>query len=435
MKRFFSSFPMFSKFRRDRRGNILILSALMSTVLVYSVGVAVDYMRAVHVRTIMQANADAAALAGAAAYFDSDQQTTAEGVAANYLSKSQMPSEIQSYSSLTSATYCATSDKVTPCGNVVAAGNQMTVSIQSNLPTTFMAVIEPTMQITVTAVALNPFVNAKVDFENWHSDAYDGNYIYWYVINDKTTIPYFDPSKMLNGSQLYDSFKVGNTTFNLGCTNITAKLPNDLIQGNLRPDGTTEDHNCDSSASLTSTARVGFLLFNQTGGRIGYGSNQYGGGSQGSTHSMYTQASDPQVTNSPGNDNGDYNTTQTNSDGTTSTHDNGGYSTGYGGQGSHTGVVCTISCSSPQNCSLQIDTTTSTEITNQTVPSSVQTNHCYGTTEPTYANESCSQLGSQALFYSFNDMGGGTDDFDYNDAQFAFYCGASGTNLQVRLTN
>ena len=440
MIRFFSSNPIFGKFRRDRRGNVLILTALMSTVLVYSVGVAVDYMRAVHVRTIMQANADAAALAGAAAFFDSDQQTTAESVAANYLSNSQMPSEIQSYSSLTSATYCQTTTKVTPCGNVVSNGNQMTVSIQTNLPTTFMAVVEPTMPITVTAVALNPFVSAKVDFENWHSNASDANYIFWYVINDNKTIPYMDPSKMMNGSTLYANFTVGDTTFNTGCTNVGSQLPAQLKAGYVRPDGSIVQHDCDGKAQITATGRVGFLLYNVTGGAQGsYGNNQYGG-IPNSGHGFYSQASDPQVTNSPANMNGDYNVTETDINPVTHVktithHDNGGYGSGYGGQGAHSGVVCTISCGTPQNCSMQIETTTADQITNLQVPNTVLTDHCFGTTQPTYANEDCSQLGTQPVFYSFNDMGGPTDDYDYNDAQFAFYCGATGTNLQVHLTN
>jgi len=432
MIRFFPASPLWTGFRRNRRGNILILTALMSTVLVYSVGVAVDYMRAVHVRTIMQANTDAAALAGASAYFDSDQRSAAEAVASNYLTNAQMPSELQSYAPITAPSYCQTSGKVTPCGNVVAAGDQMTVSIQTDIQTTFLALIQPTMRITVTSVALNPFVTANVDFENWHSSAWDANYIYWYVINDKTTIPYFDASTMFNGSTLKTSTTVGDTTFNLGCTDVTSQLPSALTTP-------TVAHNCDSTAQLTSTARVGFLLYNVTGGSVGtYGSNQYGGGPL-STHTFYSQASDPQVTSSPGNPNGDYNTTKTvtNADGSkTITHyDNGGYSSGYGGQGAHSGVVCPISCSTPQNCSLQVVTTTAAEITSQTVPASVQTDHCYGTTQSPYVNQSCSQLGSQAVFYSWNDLGGSTDDYDYNDAQYAFTFGSTCANLQVRLTN
>ena len=52
---------------------------------------------------------------------------------------------------------------------------------------------------------------------------------------------------------------------------------------------------------------------------------------------------------------------------------------------------------------------------------------CFPYTKPmTNAQVSCSQIAGQTIAFFWNDMGGATDDLDYNDAQYKFSCSSSG---------
>ena len=61
---------------------------------------------------------------------------------------------------------------------------------------------------------------------------------------------------------------------------------------------------------------------------------------------------------------------------------------------------------------------------NTTPPASSQ---CF-TTLPSYAYPSCAQLNGQYANYYWNDMGGTTDDKDYNDAEISAKCSAGSGN-------
>src|SRR5512135_2428611 len=87
---------LLGRFRRGRRGNVLIMTALMASVLIYAVGVAVDYMDAVNFRTTLQSTVDAAALAGATAYTSCTtsgpgSSTTAQTIATNVFNGTALP--------------------------------------------------------------------------------------------------------------------------------------------------------------------------------------------------------------------------------------------------------------------------------------------------------------------------------------------------------
>jgi hypothetical protein len=75
-----------------------------------------------------------------------------------------------------------------------------------------------------------------------------------------------------------------------------------------------------------------------------------------------------------------------------------------------------------QNCNLYVQVSSS-PVTGTTAPSS---GSCFSSL-PQYASPSCSQLNGQYANFYWNDMGGVTDDKDYNDAEISISCsGISG---------
>ena len=137
------------------------------------------------------------------------------------------------------------------------------------------------------------------------------------------------------------------------------------------------------SFQISASKQIGFVLKNVTGGQCGYGTNGYGG-KQGSTHYFYSQYNPPSQIAYP---------------------------------------------TTTKNCALQV----------LSVPSSGKlptpaTGSCY-TAAFVGAAPSCSQLSGQSFEYAWNDMGGTSDDYDYNDAVYSFSCSATdSTNAVVFLT-
>ncbi|MGC8469843.1 MAG: pilus assembly protein TadG-related protein [Acetobacteraceae bacterium] len=139
------------------------------------------------------------------------------------------------------------------------------------------------------------------------------------------------------------------------------------------------------SVTLTASQKIGFALQNVTSTRYqgdNYGCNQYGA-CYGSTQWFYSELNPPS-------------------------------------QDAYPGIT--------NNRSLQVYT----QAPGQAVP-----NEVIGATFTTpfaYATPTCSQLGTQTAWFYWNDMGGGTDDLDYNDMEYSFSCaspsggsGGSGT--------
>ena len=130
------------------------------------------------------------------------------------------------------------------------------------------------------------------------------------------------------------------------------------------------------SFTVRSGQRLGFVLVNVTGGLQAYpnnGTNQYGG-ANGSTHTFYSQLSPPSQVAYP--------------------------------------LVT-------QNCTIQ----TAVLVTGSPLPAAPK--GCISTL-PQYATPTCAQIGSQQIRYFWNDMGGITDDADFNDAEYTFTCAGAG---------
>ncbi len=138
--------PLIRRFLRDRRGNVSIMFMLFLLPLVFCAGAAYDYTRAVQFRTALQGAVDAAALAGASEYASQEADgSTAVAVATNY-----MNSTIQNLPSGSSGSFTVTPGTTTSDGNNYAT---VGVSVTAQVPTTLMALVTPSMAVSVSATA------------------------------------------------------------------------------------------------------------------------------------------------------------------------------------------------------------------------------------------------------------------------------------------
>jgi Flp pilus assembly protein TadG len=496
MTRYPDSKCLLGRFRRSRGGNILIITALMATVLVYAVGVAVDYMDAVNFRTTLQNTVDTAALAGATAYVTcassgAGSAANAQTIATNVFNATALPWHNGSITpTATASTTAGTGYSVCSGGSGNPSAYQMTVSASGTVPTTFLAVIQPSMSVSATATATNPVVTANINAGGWGSSAGDGNYIYVYKIPADGTVPYFDYAN----SGIAANPTSPNTTVG----------PFQLLYSNLF------SSNGSNTLTIAASQKLGFMMVNVNEGRGCYGggsgvlnggtcaatvsgggatiynSGQYASASSssnqaaGSVHEFYSQNAIPNadtttvdetgsspVTHAHGNNGytGNYDVNGTNGVGGTHPDNYGltGDSTStcntYNGSSvcgmlqsckyTTNGVTTTYAegsnqCKAVQNCSLQTVTTfadgtavTPTSIGNLSFTTNSHGQYtgshgdptsgsCYGTSAQPYTSESCQQLNGQAVYYEWNDMGWYYDDYDYNDAMYGIYC--SGAN-------
>jgi len=139
-----------------------------------------------------------------------------------------------------------------------------------------------------------------------------------------------------------------------------------------------------STPAAMASQKIGFALVNVTGGNSSYGNNGYNA-SPGSTHTFYSSVMPP---SKYATDNSDRNRET--------------YS------------------SQPKNCSLQV-----LPVPNPASPPNASSGSCF-TSVSDLATPTCAQLGNQTVKYFWNDMGGGGDDYDYNDAVYTVSCKSSG---------
>ena len=133
------------------------------------------------------------------------------------------------------------------------------------------------------------------------------------------------------------------------------------------------------SIQLTAAQKIGFALKNVTGGIHGYGANQYGS-PQGHTNWLYSQLAPPSASAYP---------------------------------------------TEPRDCALEVAVATAA------TPTPTQTAGSCVAATPALGTISCTQAAGQTVFYFWNDMGGTTDDYDYNDAQYSLSCSAPPTTQTV----
>lgn len=261
-----------------------------------------------------------------------------------------------------------------------ASGYYVQVSVPpSSIKTTFLALAMNSISAVVSARAKDPIVNATVDLNGWTSDAGDGNSVYWYKVPQDGSIPSFSQSN------------IDNQTYN-------------LIYSNTVTTAAT------LSFSVASAQKMAFAFVNVTGGHSTNWNycNQYGG-CTGTTHIFYSQLNNPNAATSTQSPNGP----------------------GYPNGSSYNG-------GSVKNCSLQVSSYTGTAPTQSPTYGATPGTSCLtppAQISPNFA-PSCAAMGANKLHYAWNDMGGPTDDTDYNDGQYNFSCSTSGIpNTGVILTD
>lgn len=369
----------------SRRGTIGIAGALLFVPVVMVTGAAVDYARVEQFKTQLQATVDSAALSGAAAYVTATDDTNAETVASNYLTSNEslLPSHQDNISTSVAASQVSTGSN---------QGYTVTVNATATIGTTFMRLVQPTMTVSASATAVNPLVTITINAANFNSSAADFNSLYYWLVSSTS------PNAIPSTSVFTSSHLLG---CNSGCSNGTVTISN-----------------------VSASQQIGMAMKNVTAGLSDYGQNydctQY------QTVPTTTTYTTTRQYNSRTHSYDDV-TTSTTTYGTcknstqwyfsnlmppsANTYNTTAYNqadTGY--------QIAT-------NCNLQVQVASSAP-SNNTPPVSGQ---CFSSI-PQYGTPSCSQLGGQYANFYWNDMGGVTDDKDYNDAEISISCsGISGS--------
>jgi Flp pilus assembly protein TadG len=239
------------RFVTDDRGVIAVWFGVMLIPLLMVVGTGVDFGRALFVRSQLQSAADAAAVAGAAAYKTLDSKSSAEGVARTFATDAL--ASLHGAMAIPTPTVAGGAvDDASGTSNVVQY--PMTVSITARSKNILTTWLMNALNVGVTATAVNYVTAATVELSSFSSSAADENTLYWYII----------PA---NG----------------GTPNI-----NDLHLMYTNRNGSS------SSAvnAVPAGENVGFALKNVTGGLNGYGTNGYGS-RQGTANYLYSHMSPP----------------------------------------------------------------------------------------------------------------------------------------------
>ncbi len=378
------------RFLRYRRGNVLIITVLMTTVLMSSVGIAVDYGRMVHFRDTLQGAVDAAAIAGATAYVGPGKNSSnvlysavGQSIAIGYVNRAGLPKIIGNLS-------------VTAAPSATAAGYFVQVSATASIPATFLAIWRDSLIISATATAENAIFNIQISAAGWNSNAYDQNTVYYYM---------FDPNSNVipSTSDLHPLFSNAPGFNNPSTINL----------------------------AVSATQQIAFAFKNITGGNTVYAKNGYGA-QLNDVHWLYSPY--------PENPDTTHNLTTPNAVAYPNTVANAG----------HNGETYRP----PSNCSLEMTTATATMVSSTSTPpvapagglpagntgncnDSQASNSNFNATKALSA-PSCSTLNSTHTTgtgktvvttyiytyaqFNWNDMGGGTDDYDYNDGVYYMSC-------------
>ena len=134
---------------RNRRGATAMMFALLIGPITMLTGAAVDYARLSEFKSQLQATVDSAALAGAAAYTSSSEDSNAVTIATDFVSSNValLPPHIGTITPVVHAT------------NVTSGSNEgytVTVQATSSISTTFMRIITSSLPVSASASAVNP---------------------------------------------------------------------------------------------------------------------------------------------------------------------------------------------------------------------------------------------------------------------------------------
>lgn len=226
---------LMARFRENTSGNVAIMFGLAAVPIFGAAGVSLDYTRASHFRSILQAAVDASALAGATRV-EGDNVT---GTIDNYM-KASLPGGL----SLNDVTYTLDLEPGT-----------VTVNAKAKVPTTLASLFMDEMPVSASATASRgePVRIVDLAVTNFNADAWDANSIYWYIVPKDGSLPQDSDLHLLLSNDP---------------ENPAPAVPKSMEIG-------VDDH-------------IGFALFNVTGGVHPYGKNSYGDKVH-SLHKFYSQ--------------------------------------------------------------------------------------------------------------------------------------------------
>jgi Flp pilus assembly protein TadG len=381
---------------RDRAGVVGILTGLLAVPLVIAVGASVDYAQMAQGDTTLQDAVDNAALAGATVYNTADQSNNAIAVATRYINRAPLPSAI------TLGTPSVTAAQGTT--NSGGTAYNVTVTASATISPAFLSFIRSSFTMTATATASNPFVTVKLGNGGFSSSAFDWDAVWIY------------PVPMVSGKPVYTSIPAQSTFYEIGSN--CSKASSTIYSSSSACIGQTGAtvNSGQAAPTLTATQPLGFVLENMTGGLAGYGTNGYSA-QQGHINWFYAAL---EANGQPPSQNTNYSYTTTSGRKTITT----------------TTTYPTTSSSSTPNCSLVVG-----KVSSITDASAVPvTPQCFSVTSTTagtaFAAPTCAQINGGFYRFWWNDMGGGGDDRDYNDAAYNVTCtisGGSSTSTQVVL--
>lgn len=361
----------------SRRGAVAVLFALTAIPMILAVGAATDYMRMQVLRTSLQSIVDDSALAGASVLNQPNGQTTSVSIAQAYFNKGA----------------ATLTDDATVSAPTVTVPDSITVhvSAQATLKTTFMGLVMSNMPVSVSATAKGPGYELQFNKTGgFTSQAADSDSIYFYVVPANGAVP-------------------------TSISQMTLLFTNDP---KVDPNYQTDDAN-PKYIAVGANDKVGFALVNITGGISSYSSNQYGG-TTGSTHIFYSSLAAPSM---------DAYSNQQYYQGEEQQVQSGWWYSGN--QCKKTAITATNSNWIPtsQVNTHQCSTTYAYPCVTATGGSTYQNNLLVGANQnsltcstPSTAVQTCLQLYENPLTFAWNDMGGGTDDYDYNDAVYSVTC-------------
>jgi Flp pilus assembly protein TadG len=226
---------LLAAYGRNDGGNVAIAFGVAAIPILGVMGVAVDYSRASHFRSILQSAVDAAALAGATEISDAAIAQTVD----SYL-VATLPGGL----SVNDVTYTLDLQPAT-----------VGISANASVPTTITRIFTDTMPVSASATASHgePLRVVDLSVTEFNSDAWDSNSIYWYIVPEDGSLPADEDLHLL--------------------------LSNDPAHPASEFSGTIQ---------MGINDEIGFLLVNVTGGVRSYGNNSYGQ-PQGSVHKFYSQ--------------------------------------------------------------------------------------------------------------------------------------------------
>lgn len=345
-------------FLHARRGATAVFFAIMLVPVLLASGVAVDFGRLEILKASLQSVADGAALAGASALSLSNGSSTAITVANDYYVKGA--AALSSDGTMSAPT-------VTEPSTIA-----VTVTGTATLTNTLMSIFTKSMTVTVSASAEGPAYQLSVTKTGGlSSSSYDSNSIYYYDATTSTTPP---------------------------VSAMTLLLTNDSSVGSTSTSSQT--------VAIGANDTVGFALVNKTGGLTGYGGNAYGS-NQGTTQIFYSALTVPSALAYSASQQGKFYT------GTTSTHKNTTTCTRTPITGTVTDYVSVASDSCNAHPCTELYGSSPLE-NNLLIGGSCST--------PSSATQTCLSLSNTPLTFMWNDMGGGSDDYDYNDAVYKVTC-------------